>query len=76
MTVAKRMVSVADVAWKVKAIRMKSRFRGARISGQMDFETNQAFGFFLLVEFRITRRLSMSRRYRRKRSRFHRLRRR
>ena len=75
MTVAKRMVSVTDVAWKVKAIRMKSRFRGARISGQMDFETNQAFGFFL-VEFRITRRLSMSRRYRRKRSRFHRLRRR
>ena len=75
MTVAKRMVSVADVAWKVKAIRMKSRFRGARISGQMGFETNQAFGFFL-VEFRITRRLSMSRRYRRKRSRFHRLRRR
>lgn len=73
MTVAKRMVSVADVAWKVKAIRMKSRFRGARISGQMDFETNQAFGFFV-VEFRITRRLSMSRRYRRKRSRFHRLR--
>ena len=75
MTVAKRMVSVADVAWKVNAIRMKSRFRGARISGQMDFETNQAFGFFL-VEFRITRRMSMSRRYRRKRSRFHRLRRR
>ena len=48
MTVAKRMVSVADVAWKVKAIRMKSRFRGARISGQMDFETNQAFGFFVV----------------------------